>query len=423
MPQPTPMPARYHRRALMMRSSTGRLLAAGAALFAATGIWASAQAPETWHGVLDEHPLIQYASRGTTDRIAALSAAIADGRTTLVPDPKTGYLAPVLKALGIPIESQLLVFSKTGVQAAFTGPQNPRALYFDPSVVVGYIPGAPIVEIAAQDPQQGTQFYTIDQGMPKPRIRRLTSCLSCHVSASTLDVPGFIARSHMVGDDGNVLSLSDTHDVDHRTGHPDRWGGYYVTTEAVQGYNQRAHAGNITFEPGGVFSNQVFVNWEAAPPEALRYPTATSDIVALLIFDHQMRAANLITRLNWDTRIGLNTTSLVNELADYLLFVGEAPPQVALAPIPSFAQWFESKFPKDRQGRSLGQLDLTARLMRYRCSYMIYSDAFDGLPSAVKQAVYRRMRDTIAAKLASADAAAVLGILADTKPDFAAATE
>ena len=400
----------------------GRLLGIYTSAFLATAVLVSGQTREVWHGVLDEHPLIQYASRPTTDRIAALSAAIADGRTTLEPDPKTGYLAPVLKALGIPVQSQILVFSKTGVQAAFTGPRNPRALYFDPSVVVGYIPGAPIVEIAAQDPQQGTQFYTIDQGMPKPRIRRLTSCLSCHVSASTLDVPGFIARSHTVGDDGNVLPQSDTHDVDHRTGHPDRWGGYYVTTEAVQGYNQRAHAGNITFDRGGVFSNEVFVNWEAAPPETLRYPTATSDIVALLIFDHQMHAANLMTRLNWESRIGSNTAPLVNELADYLLFVGEAPPQVALAPLPGFAQWFESKFPKDRRGRSLGQLDLTARLMKYGCSYMIYSEAFDGLPSAVKQAVYGRMRETIAAKLSSDDAAAVLGILEETKTDFAAAT-
>lgn len=402
----------------MIGSSRDRFFASAAALFVGASLFGVAQTQDHWHGVLDEHPLIQYAYRPATDRIAALSAAIADGRTTLDPDPKTGYLAPVLKALGIPIESQILVFSKTGVQAAFTGPQNPRALYFDPSVVVGYIPGAPIVEIAAQDPQQGTQFYTIDQGLPKPRIRRLTSCLTCHVTAGTLDVPGFIARSHTVGDDGNVLPQSDTHDVDHRTGHPDRWGGYYVTTEAVQGYNQRAHAGNITFDRGGVFSNQVFTSWEAIPPETLRYPTGTSDIVALLIFDHQMHAANLLTRLNWESRIGSNTTALVNELADYLLFVGEAPPQVALAPLPAFARWFETKFPKDHRGRSLGQLDLTARLMKYRCSYMVYSDAFDALPSAVKQAVYRRMRETIGAKLSPEDGTAVLGILADTKPDF-----
>ena len=396
-----------------------RLLVSAAAIVAGAGVWASAQTREPWHGVLDEHPLIQYASRPTTDRIATLMRAIADGTATLEPDPKTGYLAPLLRALDIPPQTQLLVFSKTGVQAAFTGPRNPRALYFDPSVVVGYIPGAPIVEIAAQDAKQGVQFYTVDQGLPRPRIRRLTSCLSCHVSSSTLDVPGFIARSHTVDEDGNVVPQSGTHDVDHRTGHPDRWGGYFVTSEALQQYNQRAHAGNITFSPGGVTSNQVFVDWEATSPETLRYPTSTSDIVSLLVFDHQMHAANLITRLNWEARIGSEVTASVNSLADYLLFAGEAAPQVPLLPQRGYAEWFEGRFPKDRRGRSLGQLDLAKRLLRYPCSYMVYSAAFDGLPAGVRQAVYRRMREVIARTFSSDDAAAVLDILTDTKPDFA----
>jgi len=368
--------------------------------------------------VLDEHPLIQYASRQPTDRVAALARAIADGTTTLEPDGKTGYLMPVLRALHIPVQTQILVFSKTGVQAAFTSPQNPRALYFDRSVVVGYIPGAPIVEIASQDPQQGVQFYTIDQGLAKPRIRRLTSCLTCHVSASTLDIPGFIVRSNTIGDDGNVLAKSDTHDVDHRTGHPDRWGGYYVTSEALQQYNQRAHAGNITFTRDGAFSNQVFVDWEAAPEETLRYPSRLSDIVSLLIFDHQMHAANLLTRLNWESRIGADTTPLVNELAAYLLFDGEAPLQTPLVPLHGFADAFAAQFPKDHRGRSLAELDLTTRVMKYPCSYMIYADAFDALPDAVRHAVYARMRQVMEKRFSDADRTAVLAILADTKPDF-----
>jgi hypothetical protein len=403
----------------MMRQSVRRLLASTAALSLAAGVWASGHAQEKWRGVLDEHPQIQYAARPTTDRIAQLTRAIAEGTTTLEPDAKTGYLMPLLRALDISVQSQVLVFSKTGVQAAFTGPRNPRALYFDRSVVVGYIPGAPIVEIAAQDPQQGVQFYTVDQGAPKPRIRRLTSCLTCHVSAGTLEVPGFIARSHTVDDDGSVLPQSDTHDVDHRTGHPDRWGGYYVTSEAIVPYNQRAHAGNITFSPGGITSNQVFIDWESMPAATLRYPAATSDIVSLLVFDHQVRAANLITRLNWESRIGSDTTALINELADYLMFVGEAPPQVALLPLPGYAAAFAAKVPKDHRGRSLAEFDLNKRLMRYPCSYMIYSEAFDALPAGVKQSVYHRMRDTIASKLSADDAAAIVGILTDTKPDFA----
>ena len=398
----------------------GRLLIVYTVAFLAAGVWMSGQSPERWHGVLDEHPLIQYASRPTTDRIAELSRAIAAGTVTLEPDPKTGYLMPLLRQLGISVQSQVLVFSKTGVQAAFTGPQNPRALYFDPSVVVGYIPGAPIVEIAALDPQQGTQFYSVDQGLSKPRIRRLTSCLTCHVAADTFDVPGFIARSHIVGEDGNVLSVAETHEVDQGTPHPDRWGGYYVTSEALVPYSQRAHGGNITFSRGGVTSNQVFVDWQALPADSLRYPSPSSDIVALLLFDHQMRASNLITRLNWDTRIGSDTTALVRTLADYLLFVGEAPPTVELLAQPGFEESFAARFPKDRRGRSLGEFDLHVRLMRYPCSYMIYSDAFNALPAPVRQAVYARMRQVIAARFAPADRAAVLDLLSDTKPDFSA---
>jgi hypothetical protein len=387
-------------------------------MLASAAIGVFGQMPEKWHGVLDEHPVIQYASRPTTDRFALLLRDIADGKTTLAPDAKTGYLAPVLRALGISVQSQVLVFSKTGVQAAFTGPQNPRALYFDESVVVGYIPGAPILEIAAQDPQQGTQFYTIDQGLPNARARHLTSCLTCHVSGDTLGVPGFIARSHNVSDDGNVLSLADVHAVDHRTGHPDRWGGYYVTSEALAHYNQRAHAGNITFSKDGSFSNEVFVTWEATPAETLRYPSPNSDIVSLLVFDHQMHAANLMTRLNWEARIGSDTSALARELAEYLLFIGEAPPQVDLLPLPGYAEAFAAKFPSDRRGRSLGQFDLKTRLLRYPCSYMIYTPAFDALPAPIRQAVYARMRETIAKKLGAEDGAAVTEILSETKADF-----
>src|SRR4029453_15606964 len=107
----------------------------------------------------------------------------------------TGYLLSILEALGVPVESQLLVFSKTGVQRAYTGPLNPRAIFFTESFVVGYVPGAPVIELAAPDRQQGVVFYTLDQAAVAPVFTRQTTCLACHVSASTLDVPGMIVRS------------------------------------------------------------------------------------------------------------------------------------------------------------------------------------------------------------------------------------
>jgi hypothetical protein len=415
----------------------GGLLISAAALSIAivNSASTSGQKREPWPGVLDEHPDIQYASRPTTDRVARLNRAITQNGRSLQRDSRTGYLLAVLEALGVPVESQLLVFSKTGVQRAYTSPQNPRALFFDQSVAVGYAPGAPVIELAAHDPQQGVVFYTLDQAAAAPVFTRRTSCLTCHVSASTLDVPGMIVRSNTVGDDGNVMPQTGSHDVNHQTPHPDRWGGWFVTSEdAAPPYAQMAHAGNITFSGRGDTSNQVFVDWLNSSPETRGYLSSSSDIVGLLVFDHQMHAINLLTRLNWESRVASSNGDaadgtvrrLVNELADYLLFAGEAPPLVPLTPRPGFAASLESRTPKDHRGRSFGQLDMVNRLLRYPCSYMVYSDAFDGLSPAVKEAVYRRMLDVLSrndphvtrARLTADDRRAILEILRDTKPDF-----
>src|ERR1700674_1161496 len=327
-----------------------RLLVSGAALGLAIGNIASTsgQKQEPSPKVLDEHPAIQYASRPTADRVAKLNQALTQSGRTLQRDPRNGYLMSVLEGLGVPVESQLLVFSKTGVQRAYISPQNPRALFFNESVVVGYVPGAPVIELAAHDPQQGVVFYTLDQAAAAPVFVRRTSCLTCHVSSSTLNVPGMIAHSNHVGDDGNVISQIGSNDVNHQTPHPDRWGDWFVTSEgAAPPYAQRAHAGNITFSRRDDTSNQVFVDWLNSSPETRGYLSSSSDIVALLVFDHQMHAINLLTRLNWESRVAsteghLNVSDgtlrrLVDELTDYLMFVGEAPPSVPLTPRRGFA--------------------------------------------------------------------------------------
>jgi hypothetical protein len=420
----------------MRRQSASALLLVCAVTWG-LAVWSTRPASarqEEWHGVLDEHPSIQYATRPATDRVAALNQKLADGSRSLRRTDRTGYLESVLDALGVPQESQLLVFSKTGVQRAYTSPRTPRALYFNDSVVVGYIPGAPAIELAAHDPQQGVVFYTLDQNSARPSFSRATVCLTCHVSATTLDVPGLIARSNAVGDDGNVMPQEGSNDVTHQTPHPDRWGGWFVTSEAPAPYAQRAHAGNITFSRGGVTSNQVFVEWMTSQPEARGYLSPSSDIAALLVFDHQTRAVNLLTRLNWEARIaGTSAGTLAPslrpravELADYLLFGAEVAPTVPLMARPGFAEHLAAHVPQDRLGRSCAQLDLDRRLMRYPCSFMVYSAAFDALPSVVKQAVYQRMIDVLSADVtprdfrtvSAEDRRAVLEILRDTKSDF-----
>jgi hypothetical protein len=428
-----------------MTAGRWRLATTGAALALAVSVAAQDAAPASpFPGVLDEHPAIQYATRPTTDAVARLDAALRAGSRTLTHEAGFGYLRAVLDGLGVPAESQLLVFSKSGIQRAFTSPSNPRALYYSPSVIVGYIAGAPALEIAAQDPQQGVAFYTLDQRpSAAPRFTRGTTCLTCHVSASTLGVPGPIARSNRVGRDGTLLpQYGGAVTVNHQTPHTQRWGGWFVTGDAfAPPYQPLGHLGNLTHEPHPtsgppIVSNHVLVEWLGSGASARGYLAPTSDLAALLVFDHQMHAMNLLTRLNWEWRVALADgrarieeepfRSRVQELADYLLFVDEATPVVEVAPRAGFAERLVAAVPKDRHGRSLAQLDLVTRLMRYPVSYMIYSDAFDGLAAPLKDAVYRRLltllgtrsRDPRFAHLGSPAARAAAEILRDTKPDL-----
>src|SRR5262245_64887984 len=112
----------------------------GALLCGLIGLRASQ--PE-FPGMLHEHPLIQYASRQPSDRVARLSRLGSEGLVALAREPRTGYLRAVLHELGLSPASQILVFSKTGVQREFTGPRTPRAIFFGESVFVAYVPGAP----------------------------------------------------------------------------------------------------------------------------------------------------------------------------------------------------------------------------------------------------------------------------------------
>jgi len=434
------MTSTWRRRLLMASAATLALAVAGS-----IGLAGRAQPLSQFVGTLDEHPAIQYETRPTTDVVARLNAALAAGRQTLERDARTGYLLPVLNALNVPAESQILVFSKTGLQREHTGPRNPRALYFNESVVVGYIPGAPDLELAAHDPQQGVVFYTLEQGTgAAPRFSRRAHCLTCHVSAVTMEVPGFIVRSNMVGADGNPMPALGSHTVNHQTPHTQRWGGWFVTGHAsMPPYGPLGHLGNTTVTPHptsgpAIFSNHVLIEWLNRPAATDKYLASDSDLAALMTFDHQMHALNLLTRLNWEARVAdasggalatdTRLAARVGELVDYLLFVNEAPLAFEVEPRPGFAEALAARAPKDRRGRSLAQLDLTTRLFKYPLSHLVYSEAFDGLPSAVKESAYRRMFDILSGKdhdsryahLSPDDRTAISEILRDTRKDLPA---
>src|SRR6267378_556172 len=99
------------------------------------------------------HPAIAYRTAPVHNAVADLDEKLQQGSIELAFDRDTGYLRATLEALKIPVESQSLVFSQASAQAKQIGPRNPRAVYFNDSVAVGWVRGADVLELAAHDRQ------------------------------------------------------------------------------------------------------------------------------------------------------------------------------------------------------------------------------------------------------------------------------
>jgi hypothetical protein len=335
------------------------------------------------------------------DLIAGLNRRIQHGNAKLAFKPITGYLQSVLAELNVPVESQVAVFSKTSSQAALINAENPRAIYFNDDVAVAWVRGANALDVAARDPKEGMIFYTLEQSsVDKPQFKRDRNCLRCHLSSDTLGVPGLTVRS--TGADMNLVS-------DHRTPLELRWGGWYVT-----GLSRRfRHLGNRV---GQGWLKSLYDQFDTAG-----FPTMYSDIAALMVLEHQTRMGNLITR-------AISDDTVIDDLVDYLFFVDEVSIPNAIIGTSGYTQKFSTLGPYDHNGRSLRQLDLTTRLFRYPCSYMIYSAAFRELPAATRHNIYGRMwtilsgRETADryARLSRDDRRAITEILQDTKEDWPA---
>jgi hypothetical protein len=286
------------------------------------------------------------------------------------------------------------------------------------------------IEVAAHDPRQGAVFYGLQQtATPDPRLQPDPRCLGCHHSNAALGVPGFLVRSIPTAVDGTILPWLGNAVPNHATPIAERWGGWYVTGRL----QPPAHLGNALLA-----DKRAQALPSAAAPvltdlkdqfDTREYLSPHSDVAALLVFDHQVRMMNILTKLGWDARIAqaegraLSTLEKsVEEAVDYMLFIDEAP-LGAVESLSGFAAQFAARGPRDSKGRSLRDLQLSTRILRYPCSYMIYSDAFDALPQAVKDGMYRRLWTVLSGaepdpryqRLSAADRRAIIEILNDTK--------
>ena len=378
---------------------------------------------------------IAYSKTEATGPVSRLVKAVAEGKTKLKFDAKYGYLPSVLEALGISYESQVLVFSKTSFQRERIEPETPRALFFNDSAYIGYIPGSPMLEFSEVDPKLGAVFYTLDQVKgERPKITRNDQCLECHASTKSMGVPGQLLRSFEVDSSGVVDLQTGTSQVNHRTPFNERWGGWYVTGA----HGTMTHRGNL-------FGAKAFKQAEKQPNyrgnindlaqfiDVSKYPRNQSDIVSLMVLEHEAHMHNFIARLNYETVIALqqygkidHLKSKVDSFLQYALFTEEAPITNALKGSPAFVKEFESRGPSDSKGRSLRQFDLNTRLFKYPCSFLLYSEQFDALPTQIKEMIYKRLYEILTGAEKSAkfemlrteDRRSILEILRDTKKDL-----
>jgi hypothetical protein len=380
---------------------------------------------------------IAYSKTAANGPVERLAKAIVDGKVKLEFDEKFGYLPSVLKGLGISPESQMLVFSKTSFQRERIDPSHPRALFFNDDVYIGYIPGSPLLEISQAEPKLGAVFYTLDQKkVERPKFERNDQCLECHASGKSMGVPGHLLRSFDVEASGVVDLKSGASEVNHRTPIAERWGGWYVTGQ----HGGQHHRGNI-------FGAKALAQAEKEPNfrgnitnlssyfDVSKYPRNQSDIVALMVLEHQTHMHNFLTRLRYEAALSLYQygkidylKSKVDAFVHYLLFTEEAPITNAISGSPAFVKEFEARGPFDSKGRSLRQFDLRTRLFKYPCSYLIYSDAFEELQPQVKSMVYARLLEILSTdgpskvrSLSPQDREAITEILKETKPEIFAA--
>lgn len=302
---------------------------------------------------------------------------------------------------------------------------------------------------------QGAIFYTLDQSkVESPEfVRDRGSCLTCHASSRTQNIPGYLVRSVFTDGSGYPILGSGTFNTDHTSPMEERWGGWYVTGT----HGKTKHMGNVLYDKDDIRGNRELSDKGSnitaldGIVSATPYLSPHSDLVALMVLEHQIQMHNAIAAANYETRQALHQSFQMNELLErgegyvsesaqrridavaenvvrHLLMSGEIRFSEPVAGTSGFAEEFAARGKRDSKGRSLRELDLQDRVFKYRCSYLIQSPAFDTLPDHVRTRIYDRMVEILVdgetskefQHLTSQDREVVKDILKELKPEFAA---
>lgn len=396
-----------------------------------------------------EGPPIRYSETLPDDAVTRLNRLVAGRADEMRGWDERRRLAWVLDQLGVPAASQLLVFSKTSLQRQDIGPGHPRALFFSDDAYVGWVPGG-MMEITVFDPVLGATFYQIDPSARGPLAQRSAECLLCHRAHES--APSLRARSVFPDRQGEPLGGSSAANIEPSTPLEARWGGWYVTGRP----GMLRHRGNVTGDTlealSGAPAGRVLAELPAAANPGL-YPRPTSDVVALLVHDHQVHVHNVLLSAALQSRLALHRWPFMREVlrlpadappagsclvvldsqarkvTDALLCVGESAfPEDGVGGHGDFEAAYRAGRRPDPLGRSLRDLDLSTRLFRYRCSPLVYAESFRAMPEELRSRVLRRLADGLSAKVApegfqhlpDAERRAIREILEATLPGFPA---
>ncbi|HEX2749278.1 MAG TPA: hypothetical protein VHM91_14820 [Verrucomicrobiales bacterium] len=343
-----------------------------------------------------------YWKRPLSDPFTVWLGKVSKGEAQMPAGDEITVMRGLLKEFSVPVSSQMIVYSATSRQAIIS-PYRPRALYFTDELYIGYVPGGRI-EVASIDPQAGPVFHIFD--FPRSeratvRADRSTRCMECHAGFDNHEIPKLVIDSVIVNRQGGALETWRTEKSGHDVPLSERFGGWHLTGAASLGVNHGNTLGQMNQGKLTVLDN---------PPGRLfsldRYPLPTSDILPQLMHDHQAGFINLLTEAIYKVRElttpehGALTPADEKELdrhaADitaYMLFQKEAKlPPSGITGDPGFIRDFRENRKAIAGDHSLKEFDLKTRLMRYRCTYMIYTNYWANLPALVKDRCWQRLK-------------------------------
>ena len=292
-----------------------------------------------------------------------------------------------LDLMEVPRESQVLVFSKTSAQNSRISPRTPRAIYFSDDAYIGWVQGGHF-EVATMDPKLGMVFHLVNLiGKKKgesPTLTRDRSCLNCHAGSSNRNYPGLMVRSVYPSESGQPFFHAGTFHTRQDSPIEERWGGWYVTGEAGEG---RKHMGNSLARETDATTREVSLDPMTNDAvedlnklfDAKSYLNgAVSDVVALMILEHQVGVHNALVQANLITQQTLHrqremqkafgepedapltetNRRIIDNMADKvlkeMLFAEELQlPEEGIEGSVEFQKAFQANRKKDSEGRSL----------------------------------------------------------------------